>query len=211
MNKFNYLGLKTGVILALGFVFISSLVYSSMGNRYRSTNVADSASQPPSSNMPAIPNNMMPARNPMQGADASNKQDQSDLTIVEILSNDSSFSNLNKALASTGLLDTLSEPGPFTLFAPNDQAFAKLSPNALADLMNPNNNEKLTAILNYHIVPGKITEDRLKNMKIRTLQGKPLDIKVEGDKQTVNHAKIVRGQSEASNGVIYVIDTVLSP
>ena len=80
-----------------------------------------------------------------------------------------------------------------------------MSPNALADLFNPDNKEKLVTILNYHVVPGKITADRLKTMKIRTLQGKPLDVKVAGDKQTVNNAKIMRGDSVGANGVIYVI------
>ncbi len=197
-------------LFALSFAAISSGVFAHTPNRYQRSNIAQQDVQKPADNLPAIPNSLIPPKNQVQSA-ARDEKTLASLTIVQILSEDSSFSNLNKALKSAGLLDTLSGPGPFTLFAPNDQAFAKLSPNALADLLNPNNKEKLTTLLTYHVVPGKITEEQLKTMKIRTLQGKPIDVQVAGDKKTVNQAKIVGSQAVGSNGVIYVIDTVLNP
>ncbi len=150
-----------------------------------------------------IPDHMMPSKQ--------SNEDPSDLTLSEILAKDPSFSTLNKALASSGLMNTLSAPGPFTLFAPNDQAFAKLSPNTIDDLLNPENKTKLKALLTYHIIPGKINPDMLKNMKLKSLQGKILEIKVEGNKATVNNAKVVGEDKEGSNGIIYTIDTVLVP
>jgi uncharacterized surface protein with fasciclin (FAS1) repeats len=209
MYKLTNLDAKKVIFFALSFISVSSMAFSLTGNRFQRF-VTENDAQQPDSNRPEIPNTMMPPKNQVAGSLQGDK-DLSSMTIVEIISKDTSFSNLNKALKAAGLMDTLSGPGPFTLFAPNDQAFAKLSPNALDDLLSPTNKDKLLAILNYHVVPGKITPDRIKNMKIRSLQGKQLDIKVQGDKQTVNNAKIVRNGAEAANGEIYVIDTLLTP
>lgn len=159
----------------------------------------------------SMPKAMVPKSEvPMQSLGSQNgKQQSQTATVVEIISSDPSFSTLTKALKSTGLSEALSESGPFTIFAPNDQAFAKLSPNALEDLMN--NKERLIAVLTYHVVPQKVTSDKLKAGKLKTLQGKPLNINVKDNNVTVNYSKVLNKDKQASNGVIHEIDTVLLP
>ncbi len=208
MNKRLSACLSAIAYISFCFMMVSSIAFASPWDRQQSFKVADNDVSAPSSTKPPIPNSMIPKKEPLE---TNSKDDDSSLTLVEILSNDPSFSHLTKALDAAELSDTLEGPGPFTIFAPNDQAFAKLSPNTLADLMNPINKDKLTAVLKYHIVPGKITAETFKTMKIRTLQGKPLNIKVEGDNKTVNNAKVARTEKVGSNGIIYVIDSVLTP
>lgn len=165
--------------------------------------------QPQAPQIPA-PMNMMDRQAPMQSRNQEPAATDQ-MTIVDIATSDPSFSTLAKALAAADLISTLQGEGPFTLFAPNDKAFAKLSPNKLADLMKPENKDKLAAILTYHVVPGKLMTDDLKTMKAKTINGKSLDIKVKNGEVTVNQAKVIKTDTVASNGVIQVIDTVLMP
>jgi uncharacterized surface protein with fasciclin (FAS1) repeats len=157
------------------------------------------------------PQNMLSRAEPMQSTQAAPTATQS-MTLVDIITSHPSFSMLAKAIQSTGLTSTLKGEGPFTLFAPNDLAFAKLSPNALADLMKPENRDKLIAILNYHIIPGRFATADLKSGPTKTVNGKSLTIKTnaKGD-VTVNNAKIIKKDLAGSNGEIQVIDTVLIP
>jgi len=157
-----------------------------------------------------IPNSMLPRREPFTNYSSEQKPTET-LTLVDIVSTDPSLSTLAKVIKAADLAKALSGPGPFTIFAPNDAAFAKLSPNTLSDLLRPENKNKLTAILTYHVVPGKITADNFKNMKVRTLHGKPLEIKVNGNEVTVNSAKVDKNQITGANGIIYITDTVLQP
>jgi len=131
--------------------------------------------------------------------------------IVDIISSDPSLSTLLQALETTDLIDFLSGSGPLTVFAPNDAAFAKLSPNTLEDLLKPENKEKLVEILKFHIVPGKINSSNLKTMKLKASNGKPLDIRVNGNGVSVNNAKVTKTDIDAANGTIHIIDTVLLP
>ena len=123
------------------------------------------------------------------------------------------FSTLATALGAAGLIDTLKGPGPFTVFAPTDDAFAKLPPQLVSDLLQPEKKEKLKNILFYHVLPGKLTAHDIFNLdggSPTTLQGQPLQAKVsEGLK--INDAKVLIPDVEAINGVIHVIDTVLLP
>lgn len=122
------------------------------------------------------------------------------------------FTTLAKALQAAGLVDTLKGHGPFTVFAPTDEAFAKLPAGTLDDLLKPENKEKLKAILLYHVVSGKVTAAKVMKMKsVKTLEGKDLKISVENGKVMVNNATVVKPDVMASNGVIHVIDTVLLP
>jgi uncharacterized surface protein with fasciclin (FAS1) repeats len=154
---------------------------------------------------------MMIKRDLMKDPNASSDRNTGSMTVVEIAANDPSFSTLIKALTAADLISTLKGRGPFTIFAPNDAAFAKLSPNALSDLLKPENKGKLSAILTYHIVPGKILATDIKSMKLRTVNGKPIEIKINGDDIAVNNAKVVKTDVIGTNGVIQVIDTVLMP
>jgi uncharacterized surface protein with fasciclin (FAS1) repeats len=211
MNKLNFIRMSPIAYVVVCIMVISSALFASSWNRQQSSStIGDNEMSPSAPNKPPIPNNMMPTKGLME-TESNTTKNTSALTLVEILLNDPSFSHLTKAINSTELADTLEGPGPFTLFAPDDKAFAKLSPNTLADLMNPMNKDTLTAILTYHVIPGKITPDKFKTMKIRTLQGKPLNVNVAGDNKTVNNAKVISDEKVGSNGIIYVIDTVLIP
>jgi uncharacterized surface protein with fasciclin (FAS1) repeats len=120
------------------------------------------------------------------------------------------FNTLAQALQAAGLVDTLKGPGPFTVFAPTDAAFAKVPPATLAALLaDP---AALTRVLTYHVVPGRLAAAQVALMpSIRTVEGDNLTVTVSGSTVRVNDATVVQADVEASNGVIHVIDTVLLP
>jgi uncharacterized surface protein with fasciclin (FAS1) repeats len=121
-----------------------------------------------------------------------------------------SFKTLTTALEAAGLVDTLKGPGPFTVFAPTDAAFAKLPAGTVDGLLK--DKAKLTSILTYHVVPGKVTAaDVVKLDVARTVNGQSVAIKVVDGKVMVDNATVVQADVAASNGVIHVIDTVLMP
>jgi uncharacterized surface protein with fasciclin (FAS1) repeats len=154
------------------------------------------------------PQNMMARQEPMQEVKEAPQNAESQ-TVIELVNSNPSLSSLARALKAADLDSTLQGEGPFTLFAPNDQAFAKLSPNALADLLK--NKTKLASILTYHVVPGKLTASEIKSGQVKTVNGKALNIAVTDGEITVNNAKVMDTDLEGSNGLIYVIDTVLIP
>lgn len=131
--------------------------------------------------------------------------------IIAVASSAGDFNTLVAAVKAAGLVETLEGPGPFTVFAPTDEAFSKLPKGAVEDLLKPENKEKLVSILTYHVVAGKIMAADVKTMKVKTVNGKELDAKVKNGAVTVNNAKVVKTDLAASNGVIHVIDTVLLP
>lgn len=123
-----------------------------------------------------------------------------------------SFKTLVAAVQAAGLVDALKGPGPLTVFAPTDAAFANLPAGTLDDLLKPANKEKLKAILLYHVVSGKVLSTDLKGtVKPATLQGATLTIVAASSGVTVNGAKVTKADIAASNGVIHVIDTVVLP
>ena len=123
-----------------------------------------------------------------------------------------SFKTLATALKAAGLVETLKGPGPFTVFAPTDDAFAKLPKGTLDDLLKPENKEKLVAILTYHVVPGKVmAADVVKMKKAKTVEGSEITIKTKGNKVMVDKANVTKTDIVASNGVIHVIDAVMMP
>ena len=122
------------------------------------------------------------------------------------------FNTLATALTAAGLVDTLKGPGPFTVLAPTDAAFAKLPAGTVDSLLKPENKAKLTAILTYHVVPGKVmAADVVKLKEAKTVNGAMVKIKVNGSNVMVNDAKVTATDIAASNGVIHVIDTVIPP
>lgn len=134
-----------------------------------------------------------------------------DSTVVAVASGNPDFSTLVAAVKAAGLVDTLNGEGPFTIFAPTNAAFEKLPAGTLDDLLKPENKEKLTAILTYHVVPGKVMAADVATGKVKTVQGGELDVKVEDGSVTVNGAKVVQTDIVGSNGVIHVIDSVVLP
>lgn len=146
----------------------------------------------------------------------SGKQDNSNeekraMNIVETAVNAGSFKTLAAALEAAGLVDTLKGQGPFTVFAPTDEAFAKLPSGTVESLLKPENKDQLKAILTYHVVPGSVkAADVVKLKTAKTVLGQSLAIDTtEGVK--INGAKVIKADIVCSNGVIHVIDAVLIP
>jgi uncharacterized surface protein with fasciclin (FAS1) repeats len=129
--------------------------------------------------------------------------------IVETASEAGSFKTLLKAAEAAGLVSTLRSEGPLTVFAPTDEAFAKLPPGTIEGLLK--DREKLGAILKYHVVPGRLTAQKVADQQsLRTVQGKELKVDLSGGVK-VGTARVLRTDIEASNGVIHIIDSVLLP
>jgi uncharacterized surface protein with fasciclin (FAS1) repeats len=128
--------------------------------------------------------------------------------IVDTAVGAGSFKTLATALGAAGLVDTLKGKGPFTVFAPNDAAFAKIPKADLDALLK--DKTKLTAVLTYHVVPGKVMAADVKAGKVKTVQGSELTITTSNGVM-VNNAKVIKTDIVADNGVIHVIDTVLMP
>ena len=123
-----------------------------------------------------------------------------------------SFKTLVAALEAAGLVDTLKGTGPFTVFAPTDAAFAKLPAGTVESLLKPENKAKLTAILMYHVVPGRVLAAQVGGMtSAPTANGQTLAISSENGIVTVDGARVTKADILCSNGVIHVIDTVLLP
>jgi uncharacterized surface protein with fasciclin (FAS1) repeats len=123
-----------------------------------------------------------------------------------------SFTTLAKALQAAGLVETLKGKGPFTVFAPTDEAFAKLPAGTLDELLKPENKAKLTRILTYHVVPGKVGAAQVVKMSTaKAVSGDTIHIKTSGKTVMVENATVVKTDIPASNGVIHVIDTVIIP
>ena len=131
--------------------------------------------------------------------------------IVAVASSDADFSTLVSALRAADLVGALQGQGPFTVFAPNNAAFAKLPPGALEDLLKPENKKKLAAVLKNHVIKGKVMADDVKNGVVRTLDGKQVEVAVENGKVGFGGAQVVATDINASNGVIHVIDMVVMP
>ena len=131
--------------------------------------------------------------------------------IVDTAVGAGTFGTLVAAVEAAGLVDTLKGEGPFTVFAPTDDAFAALPEGTVEDLLKPENKDQLVSILTYHVVPGKVmSTDLSNNMMATTVQGGDVTIMTESGAM-VNDANIVTADIEASNGVIHVIDAVILP
>ena len=131
--------------------------------------------------------------------------------VVEIAAGNKDFSTLVAAVKAAGLAETLSGKGPFTVFAPTNEAFAKLPKGTVEGLLKPENKEKLAAILTYHVVAAKVMAADVKSGKVKTVNGKEFEVKVADGTVTVDGAKVVKTDIVGTNGVIHVIDTVILP
>ena len=132
--------------------------------------------------------------------------------IVDVAAANGSFSTLVAAVKAAGLVDTLKGDGPFTVFAPTDEAFAKLPAGTVENLLKSENKDKLTAILTYHVVSGKVmAADVVKLDSATTVQGQSVNVTTNDGSVMINNANVVMADVKASNGVIHVIDTVLLP
>jgi uncharacterized surface protein with fasciclin (FAS1) repeats len=137
-------------------------------------------------------------------------QTQKDIVDTAVAAGD--FKTLAAALQTAGLVDTLKGSGPFTVFAPTDEAFAKLPAGTVEELLKPENKQKLISILTYHVVAGKVmANDVVKLHEAKTVNGQDVKIMVDGGKVMADNANVVKTDIQCTNGVIHVIDTVLLP
>lgn len=141
---------------------------------------------------------------------ASSPTPQADGTIAEVAAANPALKNLTAALQAGGLTETLKGQGPFTIFAPTDQAFSVVPAALRQRLLQPQNRKTLTRILSYHVVPGELSSSQLNSGTIKTLEGQTLAVQT-GSQVTVNNAKVTQPDIQASNGVIHVIDRILVP
>jgi uncharacterized surface protein with fasciclin (FAS1) repeats len=139
------------------------------------------------------------------------KAETSTQTVVEIAAGNNDFSTLVAAVKAAGLAETLSGDGPFTVFAPTNDAFAKLPKGTVEDLLKPENKAKLAGILTYHVVAGKVKAADVKPGKVKTVNGQEITVSVDGGTVKVDDAKVVKTDIIGKNGVIHVIDSVVLP
>lgn len=132
------------------------------------------------------------------------------MDIIETAVGNKSFSTLVTAIKAAGLVDALKGEGPFTVFAPTDEAFAKLPKGTVEGLLN--DKEALTAVLTYHVVPGKVTSGEVVKVKnASTLNGQDVTVSVKDKTVMIDNAKVIMTDIECSNGIIHVIDSVILP
>ena len=142
---------------------------------------------------------------------------QEPVTVVDVAAAAPDFSTLVTAVTEAGLVDTLSGSGPFTVFAPKNEAFAALPAGTLDSLLLPENRDQLASVLTYHVVPGKVLSgDLTDGMKVTTVQGAPLTVNVRDGAVTLTDGagrtvSVVQPDVEAGNGVVHVVDAVLLP
>jgi uncharacterized surface protein with fasciclin (FAS1) repeats len=131
--------------------------------------------------------------------------------IVSVATDAGSFKTLAAAIEAAGLAETLKGEGPFTVFAPTDEAFAALPEGVVEALLKPENKEQLAALLTYHVVPGEVKSADIQPGDVATVQGSSVTITVENGAVKVNNASVVSPDVQASNGVIHVVDQVILP
>lgn len=147
---------------------------------------------------------------PAASSPAASASETAGADIVALASETPDLSTLVTAVKAAGLVETLQGEGPFTVFAPTNDAFAKLPKGVLDALLLPKNKEALTSILTYHVVPGEVMAADVKDGKVKTVEGADITLSTK-DGVTVNGAKVVQADVVASNGVVHVIDAVLLP
>lgn len=133
----------------------------------------------------------------------------SPLTVADTAAKTPQLSTLNKLIAEAGLVDTLRGPGPYTVFAPSDEAFKAVPAKTMTELAG--NKELLKSVLSYHVVPGKVPAAEVKNGNVKTVQGANVALAKSGTFVTVEDAMVTQADVPASNGVVHVIDRVLMP
>lgn len=136
---------------------------------------------------------------------------QAKVSILDVAKSNENFSTLVTAIQAAGLEDVLAGDGQFTVFAPTNEAFAKLPEGQLEELLKPENKNKLVSILTYHVVPAAIASTEIQPGSVTTVEGRALQLAIADSKVKVNEATVVAADIQASNGVIHVVDSVIIP
>lgn len=178
----------------------------------------------PTSNLPAVtstpvntatvppvsPTPTVPTTSPTPNSTTSNRNLAE---LATAAANQGQFQTLTTAVKAAGLSDQLTTAGPYTVFAPTDAAFAELPKTTLDNLLQPANKQQLVRLLAYHVVPGRFSSNQLKSGQVKTVEGQPVNIKVDPTNQTitVNDAKVTQADIPASNGIVHVVDKLILP
>ena len=188
------------VAFLMSFVLLAAVLLVGCAESTPPTKTADQPEQPPTD---------MPEQPPTDAPD----QPEAELAdIVDTAAAADGFQTLVAAVKAADLVETLKGAGPFTVFAPTDEAFGKLPDGTLDDLLKPESKERLSAILTYHVVPGKVLAADVVNLTAaKTVQGQEVAISVEDGNVKVDGANVTATDIECSNGVIHVIDAVILP
>ena len=165
----------------------------------------------PDSTVSEAPTEEVPATGESPLAPSTEEQAAGDENLSEVVEGNDSFNTFEQAVAAAGLEETLAEPGPYTIFAPTDEAFAALPPETLDQLLKPENQEQLRQILSYHVVSGSLTSPSITSGELTTAAGEPITIEANAGQVTVDGAQVVEPDLLAQNGVIHGIDQVLLP
>ena len=164
---------------------------------------------PPAETSPTPP---PPTRTPRQTTPSGGSSSTQGKTLLALAEADGSFKTLTQALKAAGLTQILTGKDSYTLFAPTDAAFAKLPPDAVRDLLKPENKEVLLKLLQYHVVKGQVLSADLKSGEVKSVEGGAINVKVDpATGVTVNEAKVTKADIRGSNGVIHAIDQVILP
>lgn len=160
---------------------------------------------------PTDPTATAPA--PGTGTDTATAPTAADATIAEVAATDSDLSTFNSVLEASGLAEDLSQAGPYTVFAPSNEAFEAIPEETRQQLLAPENREQLRTLLSYHVVPQELPADQLQSGDVETLAGAPLTVDVAAGAQevNVNNASVTEPDLIASNGVVHVVDQVILP
>jgi uncharacterized surface protein with fasciclin (FAS1) repeats len=163
--------------------------------------------KPSSSESPTAPVKPSSSERPSSQPSAS----ESSTTVAGMVGSSNSFKTLAAAIKAADLDATLSGKGPYTLFAPTDQAFAALPKGTVETLLKPENKDKLVKVLTYHVISSEAATSDLKAGKVTSVEGSPIDVKLSGQDVIVNDSKVLKADVKASNGIIHVIDKVMLP
>jgi uncharacterized surface protein with fasciclin (FAS1) repeats len=172
-------------------------------------NTSPVADIPSPTTSPVSPIPTTESASPSPGTTAAANQDLGQLAVAA--SNQGSFTILTKAVQAAGLTSNLSAQGPYTVFAPTDEAFKALPTGTVDSLLKPENKTKLVQLLSYHVVPGRITSTQLKSGNVKTVEGNNVAVSVSSAGVTVNKAKVVQADIPASNGIVHIVDKVILP
>ena len=131
--------------------------------------------------------------------------------VVELIGNNPSLSTLSSVIDEADLNDTLEQGGPYTIFAPSDQAFQSLPAATRERLLRDENRELLRQILTYHVVPGNLTASQLESGQVQTQAGNSVNVQVDGQQVRINEARVIQPDLQAANGVVHVVDRIILP
>lgn len=206
----NDLKLRNTVVAAIG-VALTAASFGAVQAQSKSADIKSPIQQQTLVlNAPATPSKPKPAAQPVSTPSATPGTTATP-NIVELAASSNQFTKLVAAVKSADLVEALSSEGPYTLFAPNDKAFAKVPKATLDKLLKPVNKAELQKVLKYHVIAGAVMAADVKSGKVDTAEGSSLKLVAAQGAVTVNGAKVIKADNKASNGVVHVIDTVLIP